>query len=213
MSGKMTKFKDLLVDTPNRYTVNGEVKTIVFSPNTITQEGTKDKAEYFNEMQKNGLYNVNATRVVEGTVEFYDIAIEGSDIFDVFDTQFIINFNETNTKLNPVLRFNGNNYYIRFIENFIDVDVPISYLQKTYIGFLDSTNNKLKLMNYERKLTFDTVAESQTATWLIEGDTIQLLGYYQKNDAAGHMRKIENTDDGTGIDLGHGLFANLTNIS
>ena len=71
MSGKMTKFKDLLVDTPNRYTVNGEVKTIVFAPNTITQEGTKDKAEYFNEMQKNGLYNVNATRAVEGTVEFY----------------------------------------------------------------------------------------------------------------------------------------------
>ena len=57
MSGKMTKFKDLLVDTPNRYTVNGEVKTIVFAPNTITQEGTKDKAEYFNEMQKNG-FNV-----------------------------------------------------------------------------------------------------------------------------------------------------------
>jgi len=62
-------------------------------------EGTKDKTEYVNEMQKNLLYNVNATRVVEGTVEFYDIVIEGSDTFDVFDTQFIINFNETNTKL------------------------------------------------------------------------------------------------------------------
>jgi hypothetical protein len=204
----MTKFKDLLVDTPNRYTVNGEVKTIVFSPNTITQEGTKDKAEYFNEMQKNGLYNVNATRVVEGTVEFYDIAIEGSDIFDVFDAQFIINFNETNTKLNPVLRFNGNNYYIRALEKFIDVDVQISSLQKTYIGFLDSANNKLKLMNYERKLTFDTVADLQTATWLIEGDTIQLLGYYE-NDGAGHYRKIESSDDGSGIAVG-GLWANYS---
>lgn len=83
-------------------------------------------------MQKNGLYNVNATRVVEGTVEFYDIAIEGSDIFDVFDTQFIINFNETNTKLNPVLRFNGNNYYIRMIESFIDVDVQVGSLKNLH---------------------------------------------------------------------------------
>lgn len=208
MSGKMTKFKDLLVDTPNRYTVNGEVKTIVFAPNAVTQEGTKDKAEYFNEMQKNGLYNVNATRVVEGTVEFYDIAIEGSDIFDVFDTQFIINFNETNTKLNPVLRFNGNNYYIRFIENFIDIDVPIGYLQKTYICFLDSTNNKVKLLNYERKLTFDTVADAQAYNGFVVGDRVQVLGYYSKNDGAGHMRKIESSDDGSGINLGNGLWAN-----
>lgn len=208
MSGKMTKFKDLLVDTPNRYTVNGEVKTIVFSPNTITQEGTKDKAEYFNEMQKNGLYNVNATRAVEGTVEFYDIAIEGSDIFDVFDTQFIINFNETNTKLNPILRFNNNNYYIRFIENFTDIDVTIGYLQKTYIGFLDSANNKLKLMNYERKLTFDTVEDMQTATWLVEGDIVELLGYSTKR-YGNHKRIISSANNGTGIQVGSN-FAIIT---
>ena len=208
MSGKMTKFKDLLVDTPNRYIVNGEVKTIVFAPNAVTQEGTKDKAEYFNEMQKNGLYNVSATRVVEGTVEFYDVSIEGSDIFDVFDTQFIINFNETNTKLNPVLRFNNNNYYIRALKGFIDIDVQVGSLQKTYIGFLDSANNKLKLFGNEKKLTFDTAADMQNATWLVEGDTVQLLGHYSKNDDCGSTGYISSTDEGNAINLSANKFYN-----
>lgn len=58
----------------------------------------------------------------------------------------------------------------------------------------------------KKPYTFNTVADMQTATWLVEGDTIQLLGYYE-NDGAGHYRKIEISDDGSGIAVGS-FFAN-----
>lgn len=60
------------------------------------------------------------------------------------------------------------------------------------------------------KYTFDTVADmvayGLTHLFLVT-DTIQLLGYYTKNDGAGHYRKIESSDDGSGIEVG-GLWAN-----
>ena len=57
------------------------------------------------------------------------------------------------------------------------------------------------------KYTFDKVSDMQSANYLQVGDTIELLGYYNKNDGAGHMRKIESSDDGSGIAVGS-LWAN-----
>lgn len=41
------------------------------------------------------------------------------------------------------------------------------------------------------------------------GDIIEVLGYYEKGDGAGHKRKVESADDGSGVQLANGLWANV----
>lgn len=43
---------------------------------------------------------------------------------------------------------------------------------------------------------------------LTVGKVIELEGYYTAGDGAGHKRKIESEDDGSGVQLGNGLWAN-----
>ena len=40
------------------------------------------------------------------------------------------------------------------------------------------------------------------------GDIVELLGYYQAGDGAGHKRVIADSDDGSGVQLENGLWAN-----
>lgn len=81
-----------------------------------------------------------------------------------------------------------------------------------------NTGIKARVTNLESQIAdenlvkiYNTVAEMQTDSANITvGMTIQLLGYYTKNDGAGHYRKTESSDDGSGIEVG-GLWANLIN--
>lgn len=41
------------------------------------------------------------------------------------------------------------------------------------------------------------------------GDIVELLGYYTAGDGAGHKRVIADSDDGSGVQLGNGLWANI----
>jgi len=70
----------------------------------------------------------------------------------------------------------------------------------------DGTLNKI-VSNY----TFDTIADLQNADYLVEGDIVEVLGYYEKGDGAEHKRKIEATNDCSGILLSNTLFANIQN--
>ena len=41
------------------------------------------------------------------------------------------------------------------------------------------------------------------------GDIVEVLGYYSAGDGAGHKRIIANEDDGSGVQLKNGLYANI----
>lgn len=56
---------------------------------------------------------------------------------------------------------------------------------------------------------YNTIAEMQQDSKLKAGKVVELLGYYQAGDGAGHKRKIESEDDGSGVQLANGLWANI----
>lgn len=78
-------------------------------------------------------------------------------------------------------------------------DNGLTTTDKTIVGAINELN-KVKI--------FDTIADIQAYTGFVIGDVVQLLGYYSKNDGVGHCRKIEASDDGSGIMVGS-LWANL----
>ena len=57
--------------------------------------------------------------------------------------------------------------------------------------------------------TVDTIEKLKELRFLKEGNVVEVLGYYQAGDGAGHKRKIENEDDGSGVQLANGLWANI----
>ena len=106
----MNFLKDWIIQYQNKFLVDGKETTIDRITGTVLQEGDTIKAEYLNEIQKNCIYQVNATRVIEGVLEIYDISIDGSEDFTPFNQTFLIDFDVTNTKVDSLLRFNGNTY-------------------------------------------------------------------------------------------------------
>lgn len=89
------------------------------------------------------------------------------------------------------------------VSTFTDLDTT----DKTIVGAINEI--KTELSDGGLVKVYNTVAEMQADNANItEGMTIQLLGYYQKNDGAGHFRKIETSDDGSGLLVGS-LFANI----
>lgn len=63
----------------------------------------------------------------------------------------------------------------------------------------------------EKVRTFEipTIAELQSRKNLKVGDIVEVLGYYTAGDGAGHKRIIANEDDGSGVQLKNGLYANI----
>lgn len=59
------------------------------------------------------------------------------------------------------------------------------------------------------KKTEDTIAILKASTKYKLGEVVEVLGYYSIGDGAGHKRKIEATDDGSGVQLANGLWANI----
>lgn len=54
----------------------------------------------------------------------------------------------------------------------------------------------------------NTIAELKDMNLKV-GDVVEVLGYYTKGDGADHKRKIESSDDGSGVLLSNGLYANI----
>ena len=62
----------------------------------------------------------------------------------------------------------------------------------------------------KNKLTqIPTIAELQSRKNLKVGDIVEVLGYYSAGDGAGHKRIIANEDDGSGVQLRSGKWANI----
>lgn len=57
--------------------------------------------------------------------------------------------------------------------------------------------------------TYNTIAEMQKDSKLKAGKVVEVLGYYQAGDGAGHKRVIAQEDDGSGVLLENGLYANI----
>lgn len=56
---------------------------------------------------------------------------------------------------------------------------------------------------------YNTIAEMQKDSKLKSGKVVEVLGYYQAGDGAGHKRVIADSDDGSGVLLNNGLYANI----
>lgn len=71
------------------------------------------------------------------------------------------------------------------------------------------TADRVGIGTYKTTLrTADTIEDLKRLN-LKEGDAVEVLGYYTKGDGANHKRKIESSDDGSGILLNNGLYANI----
>lgn len=73
--------------------------------------------------------------------------------------------------------------------------------------FVETRFNEAK--DRVRAMQFSTIAELQTRKNLKVGDIVEVLGYYTAGDGANHKRVISNEDDGSGVQLANGLWANI----
>jgi len=145
----MNFLKDWIIQYQNKFSVGGTETTIDRITGTVSQEGDTIKAEYLNEIQKNCIYQVNATRVIEGVLEIYDISIDGSEDFTPFNQTFLIDFDVTNTRVDSLLRFNGITYSLRFSDSISNGDKApvIGTIPKRALVKLDVTNAKAIIIN------------------------------------------------------------------
>lgn len=63
------------------------------------------------------------------------------------------------------------------------------------------------------KFKYDNVEQMVNDTGLQLDNVVELLGYYQAGDGEGHQRIIASEDDGSGVQLGNGLWANVVKNS
>ena len=79
--------------------------------------------------------------------------------------------------------------------------------------YIIQESGEIELSNglFAKKVSFkyiaQTIEEIQKLALKV-GDIVEVLGYYQAGDGAGHKRVIANTDDGSGVQLENGLWAN-----
>lgn len=79
-------------------------KQVVFSPDTVLEEGTPVGAELLNEIQKNGLYYLTGTHRVSGQEDIYDCTLEGIDTFEF--TQLNVLFKPNVVPTQPTVKLN-----------------------------------------------------------------------------------------------------------
>ena len=75
--------------------------------------------------------------------------------------------------------------------------------------FVDREFVEEKIKEKVRTFEIPTIAELQSRKNLKVGDIVEVLGYYTAGDGAGHKRIITNEDDGSGVQLKNGLWANI----
>ena len=146
----MNFLKDWIIQYQNKFLVGGTETTIERVTGTVSQEGDTINAAYLNEIQKNCIYQVNATRVIEGVLEIYDITIDGSEEFTPFNQTFLIDFDSTNTQTDSLLRFNGNTYSLRFSDSILNGDIApkIGFIPKRALVKLDVSNSKAIIVDF-----------------------------------------------------------------
>lgn len=80
--------------------------------------------------------------------------------------------------------------------------------------YIIQDSGEIELSNglFAKKVSFKYIAktiEEMQKLALKVGDVIEVLGYYQAGDGAGHKRVIADSDDGSGVQLNNGKWANI----
>lgn len=80
--------------------------------------------------------------------------------------------------------------------------------------YIIQDSGEIKLSNglFAKKVSFKYIAqtiEEMQRLALKVGDVVEVLGYYQAGDGANHKRKVESSDDGSGVLLNNGLWSNI----
>lgn len=163
-----------------KYTITdaGEGKsTILFTPDTVIKDGTPVGAEILNEMQKNGVYSLNGTRIISGQKEIYTCNIEGIVDFGLFDIVLIMTPNATNTMQNVVIDLSGTEFQI------------ISYVGSIAIGELSLNVPYIFKLNISAKKAFLIGSEKlNRGTYSGKADDL-------KTDIDGKLDKYQNVID------------------
>lgn len=213
-------FSDKLTSEPTKYRIqdvgggNDEEKEIEFI-GAVSQAGTKNKAEYFNNIQESLTYKVGGVRAIEGSDEKYDISITGSTSVAVFEYQFLFIPDVTNTHsgANSILRFNSTEYTIKIEEGESErAVIPgdlIANIQ--YYGWLDHNNGKVLFSKPKGEIIYADATALKAAS-ISEGS----IAITQDN---GFTYDIVNTatlggitidyDDELHIELANGKYAVL----
>jgi len=93
-----------------------------------------------------------------------------------------------NELYDDVLEINGASTGLGLKQNI--TDNALQTTDKTIVGAINEHESDIVELNKKAKVyTFDTMADAQSASWLVTGDIIELLGYYEKGDGGGHRRK------------------------
>jgi microcystin-dependent protein len=214
------KFQDLQVEHPQRYEVTDNagtenLKTIKFSPGKVYQEGTKETAVIFNNIQKNGLYTVIGTRVIEGTEEIYDVELEGLEEFGIFDINLQLVANAKNTTNSPKLRILSEKY--SFANNNGTISIGDIVANNIYIVKINTVKKTAFLMESDKlqkgtypgkasdlKSEIDKKASKTTLGRIIVGDnlTVDSNGRMSGNPAVDISGKLDKgTYSGNAGDL------------
>lgn len=80
--------------------------------------------------------------------------------------------------------------------------------------YIIQESGEIELSNglFAKKVSFKYIAqtiEEMQKLALKVGDVVEVLGYYTAGDGAGHKRVIADSDDGSGVKLANGLWANI----
>ena len=175
-------------------------------------------------------YDLESGTVLQQTARMYAKVRELNEAFNTFSTNVTNEINQFEEDTNDEIeRFEGvvNDTVEEYIEKFNDLhDYVEDYFEN--LDVQEEINNKLDDMLEDGTLqeiittyiqsnvawTFDTVADMQAATNLIEGSYARTLGYYTINDQGGGLYKViahdsETIDGGKYIELSETLTAEL----
>lgn len=77
------------------------------------------------------------------------------------------------------------------------------------IYYKDNMNVVRNVTDYSKAMVEDTIDSLKNSGKYRIGDVVEVLGYYTKGDGANHKRVIASIDDGSGVPLTSGVFANI----
>lgn len=142
--GKVTQVKNGKYIGADKYTITDTSdgkKQVVFSPDSVLEEGTPIGAEILNEIQKNGLYYLAGTHRVDGQESIYDCTLVGIDTFEFAQLNVLFKPNTTPTQATVKLNISGQVFEL--VEHKINVEQIGITLVKSEMKAYNWVNNKL----------------------------------------------------------------------
>lgn len=176
---------------------NGKVK-LTFNPDEVITPGTPIGAEEINEIQKNNVYSCSLTRTMAGQKEVYTANLQGFENFGKFEIILQVNFTETNTTSNPILRIENTEYHIQNIsvgklrgEVFIKIRANKAYILNLISEELENNSN----------ISFSLKGALNLKNWLVSNYTTLMNNIKEVLDT-----KIETIKTSINGKLNHGGY-------